>query len=83
MKNKERFMILTDDKDFKPLGYDRHSAELWVGAAGGGLMMTIGGGALVLAFLDPEPTSKLGALIIAIITENKSRWYFQNIIVFS
>lgn len=63
MKNKEKFVIATSDKDFKPLGYDKYSAELWIGAAGGGVLMAIGGGALALAFLDPEPTSKLGALV--------------------
>ena len=63
MKQKEAFVIVTDDKDFNPLGHDRHSAEMWIGAAGGGLLMVMGGGALVLAFLDPEPTTKLGLLI--------------------
>ena len=63
MKNKEPFVVVTDDKDFDPLGYDKHSAEMWIGAAGGGVLMTIGAGALVLAFCDPEPTSKLGFLI--------------------
>ena len=63
MKSKRPIIIVTDDKDFNPLGYDRHSAEVWVGAVGGGLLMTLGGGALVLAFLDPEPTTKLGLLV--------------------
>jgi hypothetical protein len=63
MKGKETFVVVTGDKHFDPLGYDRHSAHVWVGAAGGGLLMTIGGGALVLAFLDPEPTSKLALLV--------------------
>jgi len=63
MKKRERFIIITDDPNFKPLGYDRHSAEVWIGAVGGGLLMTIGAGALVLAFMDPEPTTKLGLLI--------------------
>ncbi len=64
MKNKETFIISTDDKKFNPLGYDRYSADKWIGAAGGGTMMLIGAGALVLAFLDPEPTTKLGTLVI-------------------
>jgi hypothetical protein len=63
MKAKERFIIVTDDPNFKPLGYDRHSAEVWIGAAGGGLLMTIGAGVLVLAFMDPEPTTKLGLMV--------------------
>ncbi len=63
MKAKERFKIVTSDRDFDPLGYDPHSAHIWIGAAGGGVLMTIGAGTLVLAFLDPEPTSKLTALI--------------------
>jgi hypothetical protein len=63
MKGKERFIIVTDDPNFKPLGYDRHSAEVWIGAAGGGLLMTIGAGALVLAFMDPEPTTKLTLMV--------------------
>ena len=63
MKNKEQFIIVTDDQNFNPLGYDKHSAELWIGAAGGGTLMTIGAGALVLAFLDPEPTTKLGLMV--------------------
>ena len=63
MKRKESFRIITPDSKFDPLGYDKHSAEIWLGAAGGGLLMTVGAGALVLAFLDPEPTSKLGLLI--------------------
>jgi hypothetical protein len=63
MKNKERFIIVTPDEHFNPLGYDRHSAHVWIGAAGGGTLMTIGAGALVLAFFDPEPTSKLTALV--------------------
>ena len=63
MKKKERFAVVTDDPDFRPLGLDRHSAEVWIGAAGGGMLMTFGAGALVLAFVDPEPTSKLGLLI--------------------
>ena len=64
MKNRERFIIVTDDEHFNPLGYDKHSAHVWIGAAGGGTLMTIGAGALVLAFLDPEPTSKLTALVV-------------------
>ena len=63
MKKKERFIIVTDDPEFRPLGYDKHSAETWIGAAGGGLLMTIGAGALVMAFMDPEPTTKLGLLV--------------------
>ncbi len=63
MKGKERFIIVTDDPNFKPLGYDRHSAEVWIGAAGGGLLLTIGAGALVLAFMDPEPTTKLTLMV--------------------
>ncbi len=63
MKKKERFIIVTDDPEFRPLGYDKHSAEIWIGAAGGGLLMTIGAGALVMAFMDPEPTTKLGLLV--------------------
>jgi hypothetical protein len=53
MKRGETFVILTEDSNFKPLGYDWHSAHVWIGA-----------GALVLAFLDPEPTSKLTALTV-------------------
>lgn len=64
MKNKERFIIVTRDPHFNPLGYDRHSATVWIGAAGGGTLMTIGAGVLVLAFLDPEPTSKLTAFAL-------------------
>jgi hypothetical protein len=63
MKEKHQFVIITDDKDFNPLGHDKHSAEMWMGAAGGGLLMVIGGGAILMAFLDPEPTTKLGLLI--------------------
>ena len=63
MKKKERFKVVTPDRDFNPLGYDRHSAHVWIGAAGGGVLMSIGAGALVLAFLDPEPTSKLTLLV--------------------
>ena len=63
MKARERFVVVTDDPNFQPLGHDRHSAEVWIGAAGGGTLMTVGAGALVLAFLDPEPTSKLGLLV--------------------
>ena len=63
MKRKESFIITTDDPNFKPLGYDKYSAEKWIGAAGGGLLMTIGAGALVLAFIDPEPTSKLSLMV--------------------
>jgi hypothetical protein len=63
MKNKHQFIIITDDKNFNPLGYDKHSAEIWVGALGGGLLVAVGGGAILLAFLDPEPTTKLGLLI--------------------
>jgi len=63
MKKKERFVVITDDPNFKPLGLDRYSAEKWIGAAGGGLLMTLGAGALVLAFVDPEPTSKLGLMV--------------------
>jgi hypothetical protein len=63
MKNKERFIIITDDPNFKPLGYDKYSAEKWIGAAGGGVLMALGAGALVLAFMDPEPTSKLGLMV--------------------
>ena len=63
MKNKEEFIISTIDESFNPLGYDKHSAEIWIASAGGGALMTIGGGALFLAFIDPEPTSKLGLLI--------------------
>jgi hypothetical protein len=64
MKRKKPFVILTDDPNFKPLGHDRHSAEIWIGAAGAGLLMYIGAGALALAFMDPEPTTKLGLLIV-------------------
>lgn len=63
MRNKELFTIVTDDKDFNPLGYDSHSAEVWIGAVGGGFLMTIGSGAIYLAFRDPEPTSRLGLLV--------------------
>ena len=63
MGQKEPFIIMTSDENFNPLGYDRHSAEVWVGAVGGGLLMTIGAGTLVLAFMDPEPTTKLGLLV--------------------
>ena len=63
MKNKERFVVITDDPEFRPLGLDRYSAEKWIGAAGGGLLTTVGAGALVLAFMDPEPTSKLGLMV--------------------
>ena len=63
MRKRERFAIVTEDKDFDPLGLDRHSAEVWIAAAGGGAMMTIGGAALVLAFADPEPTTKLGLMV--------------------
>jgi len=31
MKNKERFIIITDDPNFKPLGYDKYSAENGLG----------------------------------------------------
>jgi hypothetical protein len=64
MKRKETFVIVTDDPKFNPLGRDIHSAHVWVSAAGGGFLMAIGGVALVLAFLDPEPTTKLSALVI-------------------
>jgi hypothetical protein len=63
MKNKEPFIIITDDENFNPLGYDRYSADIWLGAAGGGALMAIGAGAIYLAFIDPEPTSKLGLLV--------------------
>ncbi len=63
MKRRTSFCIVTDDPHFNPLGFDRHSAQVWIGAAVGGILMSIGGGALVLAFLDPEPTSKLGLLV--------------------
>ena len=63
MKNGEPFLIVTDDEAFCPLGYDRHSAEVWIGAAGGGALMIFGAGAIVLAWLDPEPTSKLWLLV--------------------
>jgi hypothetical protein len=59
MRKGERFVIVTDDENFHPLGYDRHSADIWIGAAGGSALMLFGAGAIVLAFLDPEPTSKL------------------------
>lgn len=64
MKAKEVFKILTSDAKFNPLGFDRHSAEVWIAAAGGGLLLTLGGGTILLAFLDPEPTSKLGLMVI-------------------
>jgi len=54
MQSGEPFIIITDDKNFNPLGYDRHSADVWLGAAGGGTLMTIGAGALVL-----EPILKI------------------------
>jgi hypothetical protein len=63
MRDKETFIIVSEDKDFNPLGYDLHSALVWIGAAGGGMLMILGAGAIVLAFLDPEPTSKLGLLV--------------------
>ena len=63
MKKKKAFVVVTDDENFRPLGHDRHSATVWIGAAGGGALMTIGAGALVLAFMDPEPTTKLGLLV--------------------
>ena len=63
MKRKESFIITTDDPNFKPLGYDRYSAEKWIAAAGGGILMTLGAGALILAFVDPEPTSKLTIMV--------------------
>jgi alanine racemase len=31
MKKRETFIIATDDPNFNPLGYDRHSAEVWLG----------------------------------------------------
>ena len=42
MKRKEPFVIVTDDNDFNPLGKDRHSIEVWIGAAGGGMLMLMG-----------------------------------------
>jgi hypothetical protein len=63
MKNGEPFMLITDDEKFDPLSYDRHSAEIWIGAAGGGVLMTGGLAFVALAFLDPEPTSKLSLLV--------------------
>jgi len=63
MKKKEVFVIETPDSNFNPLGYDRYSAQKWMEFAGGGMLMAIGGGAIVLAFMDPEPTSKLGLLV--------------------
>jgi hypothetical protein len=63
MTEKKAFKIVTSDPKFDPLGLDQHSAHVWIGAAGGGLLMTIGAGALVLAFMDPEPTSKLTLLV--------------------
>jgi len=63
MTDKRAFKILTTDSKFNPLGNDPHSAHVWIGAAGGGALMTIGAGALVLAFMDPEPTSKLTLLV--------------------
>ena len=63
MKKKETFVIITKDEDFDPLGTDRYSAEIWIGALGGGMLITVGAGALVLAFADPEPTTKLGLMV--------------------
>jgi len=63
MSRRQTFVIVTDDELFHPLGTDRHSTEVWVGALGGGMLITVGAGALVLAFMDPEPTTKLGLLV--------------------
>ena len=81
MKNRERFKIITDDPDFKPLAHDKRSAMTWLTVAGlvatttggalvattttlvGGTLISIGTGALFLAFIDPEPMSKLGLLV--------------------
>jgi hypothetical protein len=63
IKQEERFTIITKDPHFNPLGNDYHSANVWIAAAGGGGLMTIGAGSLLLAFLDSEPTSKLGILV--------------------
>ena len=68
MKERKTFVLTTEDKQFNPLSHDPHSVETWLGALGGGALMTIGAGALGLAFLDREPTSKLGLLVAGGIT---------------
>jgi hypothetical protein len=62
-KRRNQFAILTNDPQFNPLGHDKHSAEVWIASIGGGFLMLSGAGSILLAFVDPEPTTKLAFMI--------------------
>lgn len=71
MKHGDRFAIVTEDKNFNPLGHDVHSAQVWIAAAGGGVLMAVGAGALIAAFASREPISQvsliaLGGLVLTL-----------------
>jgi hypothetical protein len=76
MKRGVAFSIVTADPDFLPGANDIANARKWVrgdgpAIAGAGAMIGAGGLMIVLAFVDPEPTTTLmgmvggGALLVA------------------
>lgn len=69
MKKRIAFIIVTQDPNFLPDAKDLRTARKWVygdgpAIAGGGAMVAVGGTMIILAFIDPEPTSKLAVMVV-------------------